>query len=68
MFLSWYSFSASPFFNWLGRVFDWSFRILQKLGVGPDAFYIALICFLLCYWLVRMRRYDAQAKDKGLID
>jgi len=68
MLLSWYSFSGSPIFNWLGKVFDWSFRLLQKLGVGPDAFYVTLICVLLVYWLIQMRKYDAQAKDKGLID
>ncbi|HTA83030.1 MAG TPA: hypothetical protein VK783_08855 [Bacteroidia bacterium] len=68
MTLSWYNFSASWLFNFLGRAFNWSFRILQKLGIGPNVFYITLICVLLLVWLVRMRKYDSQAKDKGLID
>ena len=66
--LDWYSVSASPFFKWLGKIFDWSFHYLQKLGFLPDAFYIVLICALLLVWLVMMRKYDSQAKDKGLID
>jgi hypothetical protein len=66
--LNWYSISASPFFNWLGRAFDRSFHAIIKLGFGPDAFYIILVCVLLVIWLGVMRRYDSQAKDKGLID
>jgi hypothetical protein len=68
MTLSWYNYSTTWFFNLLGRAFNWSFRILQKLGIGPNVFYITLICALLIIWLFMMRRYDAQAKDKGLID
>jgi hypothetical protein len=69
MYLNWYNFSASCFFNWLGRAFNWSFRILQKLGIGPNVFYIATVVILLAIWLfIAMPKYDKQAKDKGLID
>jgi hypothetical protein len=68
MLLSWYSSSPTGFFHFLGRAFDWSFRILQKLGIGPNVFYISTISILLIIWLFMMRRYDSQAKDKGLID
>lgn len=66
--LDWYSVSASPFFTWLGKVFERSFHALVKLNVLPNAFYIILICTLLLVWLGMMRKYDSQAKDKGLID
>jgi tellurite resistance protein TehA-like permease len=68
MTLSWYNFSTTWFFTFLGRAFNWSFRILQKFGIGPNVFYIALVCALLIIWLFMMRRYDGHAKDKGLID
>jgi hypothetical protein len=66
--LNWYSFSASKFFNWLGNIFERSFHVIVKFGLGPDIFYVVLVCALLVMWLFIMRRYDAQAKDKGLID
>jgi hypothetical protein len=66
--ISWYSISGSPLFNWLGRVFIRSFHLLERLGMGPNAFYITLICALLLMWLFIMRQYDMKAKDKGLID
>lgn len=68
MLLNWYSFSASGLFNWLGSTFERSFHLLQKFGIGPNVFYVSLICILLVLWMFRMRRYDAESKDKGLID
>lgn len=69
MYLNWYNSSLTWMWNLLGRAFNWSFRILQKLGVGPDAFYIVIIILLLAIWMfVMMPKYDKQAKDKGLID
>ncbi|MGP8216183.1 MAG: hypothetical protein ACLQQ4_11500 [Bacteroidia bacterium] len=68
MLINWYSYSASPFFNFLGRAFEWSFRILQKLGVGPDVFFISAICILFITWMFMLRHYDSKGKDKGIID
>ncbi|HSY76728.1 MAG TPA: hypothetical protein VK890_07725 [Bacteroidia bacterium] len=68
MLLSWYNSSLTGFWNFLGRAFNWSFRILQKLGWGPDVFYIVLIISLLTIWMFMLRKYNSEAKDKGLID
>jgi hypothetical protein len=66
--LDWYSFSLSGFFKWLGHEFDRSFHLLQRLGMGPNVFYIALLSVLFLIWMGMMRSYDQKAKDKGLID
>lgn len=68
MLLNWYNTSASGFFHWLGRAFEWSFRILQKFGMGPNVFYITVICLLLVIWMFMLRKYAGEGKDKGLID
>ena len=66
--ITWYSFSLTDLFNWIGRICDRSFHLLQRLGFGPDAFYIVVICALLVIWMFMMRKYDMQAKDKGIRD
>ena len=68
MLLSWYSISGSPLWTWVGNIFTRSFHPLIKLGWLPDAFYITVISVLLLIWMGIMRKYDGQAKDKGLID
>jgi hypothetical protein len=66
--LNWYDFSASSFFNWLGKVFDRSFHAVIKLGWLPDAFYITVIAALFLIWMGMLRKFDMEGKDKGLID
>jgi len=66
--LSWYEISGTPIWTWLGNIFTRSFHFITKFGWLPDAFYIASVCLLLVIWMGMMRKYDSQAKDKGLID
>lgn len=68
MLLNWYSYSASGLFNWLGRVFERSFHLLEKFNAIPNILFISFVIIMLVVWMFRMRRYDAEAKDKGLID
>ena len=66
--LNWYSHSAAPLFNWLGKVFDRSFHLLVKCGFGPDILFVAIIGFLFLTWMYMLRQYEKQGKDKGIID
>lgn len=66
--LNWYSYSASGLFGWIGHVSGRSFHLIQRLGIGPNVFYITLLCVLFLVWMGAMRKYDGKAKDKGLID
>ncbi len=66
--LDWYSYSASGFFGKIGSLSERSFHLIQRIGGGPNVFYITLLCVLFLVWMVAMRNYDRKAKDKGLID
>jgi hypothetical protein len=66
--LSWYSYSLSCLFNWIGHITEKSFVWIQKLGFLPDGFYIVLACILAVVWLFIQHQYDSKEKDKGLID
>ena len=66
--LNWYSYSLSPFFNWLAKVFERSFRLLVKFGWVPNAIIISTIVLLFFTWMYMLRRYAKEGKDKGLID
>jgi len=65
--LNWYSYSITYLWNFLGKVFIKSFHLLEKLNWIPDWFYIILICFLLALWMVIMRNYYKDHRDKGII-
>ena len=67
MLLNWYSYSITWFWDGLGKLFIKSFHLLQKLGLGPNAFYILLIAVLFFGWMVVMRNYYKDHKDKGII-
>ncbi len=69
MLLNWYSYSITGCWNLLGRLFEKTFRhILIPLNWAPSVFYIALLSFLFVLWMVIMRNYYKDHKDKGLID
>lgn len=68
MLLNWYSHSITGVWNWMGRIFDKSFHLLQKLGIGPNVFYITLLFILFVGWMFVMNKYYKSHKDKGLID
>lgn len=68
MLLNWYSYSITGIWNGLGKLFTKSFHFLQKLDVLPNVFYILLITVLFFGWMVVMRNYYKDHKDKGLID
>lgn len=67
MLLNWYSYSITGFWNGLGRLFMKSFHLLEKLGGIPNVFYILLLAFLFVLWMVIMRNYYKDHKDKGII-
>jgi len=67
MLLNWYSYSITGAWNCLGRLFTKSFHLLEKLGIGPNVFYILLISVLFVGWMVVMNNYYKDHKDKGLI-
>lgn len=66
--LNWYSYSLSTVFNWLGNAFEHCFHVLERIGFGPNVFFIAIIGFLFLTWMYMLRQYEKQGKDKGLID
>lgn len=68
MLLTWYSYSITGAWNWLGRMFIKSFHILEKLRGCPNWFYIILLSVLFVSWMFVMNNYYSSHKDKGLID
>lgn len=69
MLLNWYSYSITGFWNLLGKLFEKSFQfIIMKLEWLPNIFYVLLIAFLFVMWMVVMRKYYKDHKDKGIIE
>ena len=67
MLLNWYSFSITWFWDGLGKLFMKSFHFLQELDMIPNVFYILLIAVLFFGWMVVMRNYYKDHRDKGII-
>lgn len=67
MLLNWYSYSITWFWDGLGNLFMKSFRLLQKLDMVPNVFYILLIAVLFVGWMFVMNKYYKSHRDKGII-
>jgi len=67
MLLSWYSYSITGIWNCLGKLFTKSFHLLEKLQNCPNVFYILLISVLFVGWMIVMKNYYKDHRDKGII-
>jgi hypothetical protein len=60
--------TLTDFFYWLGDVFEASFRIIEKLEMTPNIFFIIAITVATCAWVWRMSKYRTEAKRNNTLE
>lgn len=54
-------------FNGIGRFFQWTFTIVDKLGNGPNLFFWLLIGALILVWLRMQTKFNKEAKENNTL-
>ena len=58
----------TDFMNWLGRVFEASFRMIEKLEMTPNIFFMIAITVATCVWVWVMAKYRSEAKRNNTLE
>jgi hypothetical protein len=54
-------------FTKTGHFFQWTFKIMPKLGNMPNVFFWLIIVSLVITWLRMQAKFNKAAKEKGTI-
>ncbi len=55
-------------FEGTGKVFEWIFRGMAKMGHGPNVIMGVFIVALLGYWCYRINKYKKEAARNGTLE
>ena len=54
-------------FNGLGHFFQWTFKLMEALGNGPNVIFWIIIVSLLFVWLRMQAKFNKEADKNGTL-
>ncbi|MBN8701454.1 MAG: hypothetical protein J0M08_00150 [Bacteroidetes bacterium] len=57
----------TEFFYGIGELFEASFKIIEKLGDGPNVLFIVICFAALILWVRRINIYNKEAEKNGTL-
>jgi thiosulfate reductase cytochrome b subunit len=55
----------TDFWNGIGNMFEWGFKILKSMGNVPNVILWVLIAFLLVFWISQIVKQNKEARRNG---